>query len=380
MDLMDWDPVHHTDEPDQTDSQPPLATAPTLMRPSATRVGGQTLLTPTLMTRTTSSPSTRAAILNAEWTPSTWRELPEHHRPIPWAGSENQYSQADRAVERSRQIRTLLAQRTESDVRPNPAEEYGGPTGFRRAVNGHTMYRQQQEDRYTPRARVRSPYETMPFLSPPSANEPNARIQPPNERHSHFPVQPTVTRQSATGTNAQMQLPNGHRSQFILDSTAREERAVNSSATLLDIPTGGSGSDSDEDVPQRGVRRTISTNAQGQVPHIALERQMQVPTTQVVFQSASGARHSPIPPARRDRMMGAQRMAGHNDARRALEEVPDLDQHDRRPPPPTKSPEEMMVDLTCKVCFEQTSNVVILPCRKLHSRQTGIIGFIVDEV
>lgn len=347
MDLMDWDSVHRTDEPDQTDSQPPLAetiensTAPNIMGPSAMRVGGQTLRTPMTMLPTTSNPSTRAAILNAEWTPSSWREAPEHERPMLWASLEEH-------------LRTMPAHRPASDVRTYPAD-YGGPTGFRRAVNGYTMYRQQQEYLNRPRDRVRSPYDTVPLLRPPSANEPNARMQPPNERQGYFPVQPIVTRRSATGTNA------------------------NSSGTLVDVRTEGSGSDSDRDIPQREVRDTVSPNALGQT-YTALGRQIQVQTTQVDFQSAAGARHSPLPAARRDRTMGAQSMAGHNDDRRALEEVPDLDQRDRRPPPPTKSPEEMIVNLECKVCFEQTCNVVILPCRKSHSRKIGIIGFIVDGV
>ncbi|MCJ1466857.1 hypothetical protein MMC07_005478 [Pseudocyphellaria aurata] len=47
---------------------------------------------------------------------------------------------------------------------------------------------------------------------------------------------------------------------------------------------------------------------------------------------------------------------------RQLEE-PDLSLQDTMPPPPVKTRAEMMVNMECKICFEQTCNVMIIPCR-----------------
>ncbi|MCJ1269190.1 hypothetical protein MMC22_009079 [Lobaria immixta] len=46
------------------------------------------------------------------------------------------------------------------------------------------------------------------------------------------------------------------------------------------------------------------------------------------------------------------------------DQVPDLDHKASGPPPSIKTPKQMMVNLECKVCYEQTCNVVLFPCRK----------------
>ena len=66
----------------------------------------------------------------------------------------------------------------------------------------------------------------------------------------------------------------------------------------------------------------------------------------------------------RTRVPGSQHRVDHADARRAQDEVPNLHRRADKKQPPPKTDEELTVNLSCKVCFEQTCTVVVLPCRR----------------
>ena len=68
--------------------------------------------------------------------------------------------------------------------------------------------------------------------------------------------------------------------------------------------------------------------------------------------------------------------------RRAQEEVSGhwFDQQAIKQPPPPKTAEQMTVNFECKICFEQISSIVFLPCRKRDSLRASVNGFLVDEV
>lgn len=388
------DITYQSEETDETDSQSlSVATnhsfrgtnfidssmVPIMFGPSAARtgVGGRATRRPH-RPPTAPSSSAHTPTLNAEWTSSRWTEWEQPFRPTIGRREEEE--------ERQRQVRSAAH---DAERRRFQMQAYGSVRPL--AINGHRPY---MGNNYAPAmnqydslnfARPRSTYEQNLRAQPPSSYqryvppwESNTQVQPPNEHQAYIPEYSSV---SARGTAAGPSLTE----QMTREETTVLPREINrvdppmpfmamdqtssSLDTTEDPRTEGAGPASGADTPQHGYPRPAIPHVPGQVPyippHISLERRVR--ENQVPVQSSSGmnTRVLPVSRAPRGRVPGGpQRVAVYTDVQHAHDGVPDLDQQSNKLPSSIKTREQMMVNLECKVCFEQTCSVVLLPCRK----------------
>lgn len=344
----------------------------TMFGSSAARTGvGDRAARRSHMVPTAPSSSAHTPTLSAEWTPPPRSEWEPSFGPTMRRRRQEE--------ERQRQARSAA---DDAERQRFQMQQYGSVRPL--AINGHRPY---MGNNYAPAMnqydsiRPRSTYEPNARAQPPNSYqryvsqwETNTQVQSPNE-HAYIPVHPSVSaRGAAAGPSLTEQMTREenavmpreiNRVDQLMPFMAMDQTS-SSSDTTEDPRTGGAGPASGADTPQHGYQRSAIPYVPGQVPyippHISRVRENQVP---VQAGSGMNTRISPVSRAPRGRVPGGpQRSAVYTDGQHAHDGVPDLDQQSSKLPSSIKTREQMMVNLECKVCFEQTCSVVLLPCRK----------------
>ncbi|MCJ1429938.1 hypothetical protein MMC29_007853 [Sticta canariensis] len=181
-------------------------------------------------------------------------------------------------------------------------------------------------------------------------------MPPPDASPSYVRPHARVPGRGAAGTDAPMQAPAPSQSTPYVPT---QTNVVAPEAAPILYPIPGPESEAGG-LPAAGASRNMS-----HIEYLVLEEQARRDaygshlTRDDFHRAIFGASGSG-----RTRVPGSQHRIDHADARRAQDEAPNLHRRADKKRPPPKTDEELTVNLSCKVCFEQTCTVVVLPCRR----------------
>lgn len=291
--------MHHSST-DTNSTDGSIIPTTTAVGPSVMQLGAQPVRTPAQILPATPNPESRRS---------------EVENPLRLGRSRGRLD--DIAVPTREQTREMLYQ---SYLRLYEAETYGRPTEDPFAIIGHGIHRERQETTNVEMAHPRNADDPLPVLGSPIAFQQfREEGSPPN----------------AGAEAAGHSLAAHVRSE---EAAAQRRQRVDQLERLLSSIDANMSSGS-SDTSDGGRSDSAHNEPYGEV----------LPRHHRSLGVAVESRYATVP--------------GFEDARHAQDKVPDLDRKTSELPPSIKTPEQMMVNLECRVCYEQTCNVVLLPCR-----------------